>query len=510
MFLNKYNSGGRDDRWKILIRDSAGASSSLFSDTYELTKYDSITVDFEYLGNSFENNENWYIEFSSDNGFNYSIISNYIVDVDFTENVCYNETVTIYALDHTFNNQNRIRFRADASGNGDYLYLDDIVISGNANDNLFFEDFEDETQGDTSGTDDVNNINWSSSEGSNTDRLEVRNGNYFEAVDTDAVVSWFTDPITITNYNNLNLSLDLTTANLDDSDYINIKYKLNGGNVQPFLTETNDYNGALTADLSSLSGDTLEIIIEFKSSSNNEYHRIDNVKLTGISACSAPTTYNVTGDDLSICSGSSETTAIGLDGSESGVTYQLLKDGVDEGTAIAGTGNSISFGDFSASGTYTVEATRTDDGCTQTMTGNVIVTVTAIVDASFNTSATSIEVGESITFTDTSTGSPTSWAWDFDGDGSADATTQNPTHTFTTDGTYTVTLTASNSCGSDTAPTTITVAVDSEGLFYEDFDYKCEATTGTEREGTNWYSEISQSLIQIWSCRRRLPCSWRG
>jgi PKD repeat protein len=67
--------------------------------------------------------------------------------------------------------------------------------------------------------------------------------------------------------------------------------------------------------------------------------------------------------------------------------------------------------------------------------------------ANFSASATSINPGGSVTFSDLSSNSPTSWAWTF-GDGGT-STTQNPSHTYATVGTYTVSLTATNSIGSD-------------------------------------------------------------
>ena len=83
-----------------------------------------------------------------------------------------------------------------------------------------------------------------------------------------------------------------------------------------------------------------------------------------------PTAYNVTGTG-SYCEGSSVT--VGLDGSETGVNYQLKKGGVDEGTPVAGTGSPLSW-DNKTQGTYTVEATNATTSCTQTMSGNAVVT----------------------------------------------------------------------------------------------------------------------------------------
>jgi PKD repeat protein len=70
--------------------------------------------------------------------------------------------------------------------------------------------------------------------------------------------------------------------------------------------------------------------------------------------------------------------------------------------------------------------------------------------ADFTASMTTINEGQSITFTDSSTNSPTSWSWTFTGGTPSGSTSQNPTVTYNTAGTYTVALTATNSAGSDT------------------------------------------------------------
>jgi PKD repeat protein len=77
-------------------------------------------------------------------------------------------------------------------------------------------------------------------------------------------------------------------------------------------------------------------------------------------------------------------------------------------------------------------------------------------NADFRYSASRVEVGEAVTFTDRTTGNATELRWDF-GDGSiaAGSTVQ---HAWTKPGTYKVALTATNALGSDTSPpATITV-----------------------------------------------------
>ena len=90
--------------------------------------------------------------------------------------------------------------------------------------------------------------------------------------------------------------------------------------------------------------------------------------------CPAPTAYTVTGGG-SFCSGGTGM-AVGLSGSQTGVSYQLKRDNTNVGTAMTGTGNALAFGNQTVAGSYTVWATPS--GCTATaMTGSVSVSVIA-------------------------------------------------------------------------------------------------------------------------------------
>ncbi|MCZ8215296.1 MAG: DUF6443 domain-containing protein, partial [Cyclobacteriaceae bacterium] len=61
-----------------------------------------------------------------------------------------------------------------------------------------------------------------------------------------------------------------------------------------------------------------------------------------------------------------------LNGSQSGLNYQLKKNGVNEGSVIAGTGAALSWIDKSA-GIYTIEVYNSNGTCTTAMNGTVIV-----------------------------------------------------------------------------------------------------------------------------------------
>jgi YVTN family beta-propeller protein len=89
--------------------------------------------------------------------------------------------------------------------------------------------------------------------------------------------------------------------------------------------------------------------------------------------CLEPTKFTLTGGG-SYCVGSSGV-AVGLSNSEVGVDYQLKNNGNNVGLAMAGTGSPLSFGTQTAVGTYSVEATKTSDGCATSMLGDKTISI---------------------------------------------------------------------------------------------------------------------------------------
>jgi PKD repeat protein len=79
------------------------------------------------------------------------------------------------------------------------------------------------------------------------------------------------------------------------------------------------------------------------------------------------------------------------------------------------------------------------------------------MSVSFSASTSNPSVGSRVVFADTSSGTPTptTWAWEF-GDGGT-STAQNPAHVYAAPGTYAVRLTASNSFGTGSTTSTVTV-----------------------------------------------------
>ncbi len=104
-----------------------------------------------------------------------------------------------------------------------------------------------------------------------------------------------------------------------------------------------------------------------------------------------PTAYSVTGGG-SFCGGTS-TVAIGLSGSETGVSYQVYEGGSASGSTVSGTGSTLALGAFSTVGVYTVQATGVG-GCTSSMSGS----------ASIADNSTSVSLGASPTVCSSATG----------------------------------------------------------------------------------------------------------
>ena len=98
------------------------------SDVMNMSSYSELTIEFSYYPNSMENGEDFFLEISTDNGANYSIYRTWESGVDFNNSIHYDEVVTID--DVTLTAQTTLRLRCDASGNGDQIYIDDVVVTG--------------------------------------------------------------------------------------------------------------------------------------------------------------------------------------------------------------------------------------------------------------------------------------------------------------------------------------------------------------------------------------------
>ncbi|MGM0651011.1 MAG: M14 family zinc carboxypeptidase, partial [Bacteroidota bacterium] len=150
--------------------------------------------------------------------------------------------------------------------------------------------------------------------------------------------------------------------------------------------------------------------------------------------------------------------------------------------------------EYSTAGTYDVNLEITSEGCNVSELKSNYITVQEAVPpvADFEASATTVNVGSTVDFTDLSSGNPSSWDWVFEGGTPSSSTAENPSITYDTAGTYTVELTATNSYGSDTETKVNYITVTPEGFsmdFEDCVDYSSDFDPWTvvDGDGLNTY-----------------------
>ena len=151
-----------------------------------------------------------------------------------------------------------------------------------------------------------------------------------------------------------------------------------------------------------------------------------------------------TASNTNVCSGGSVTFTNNSSGPP--LTWQWTFPGGSPGSYTGANPPAITYNN---PGTYDVTLVVTDAGGNDTETKTGFITV-ANVFANFTASATSIIIGNSVTFTDNSTCSPTSWNWSFPGGNPSSYIGSNPPAiTYSTAGTYDVILTVTKGSSSD-------------------------------------------------------------
>lgn len=176
-----------------------------------------------------------------------------------------------------------------------------------------------------------------------------------------------------------------------------------------------------------------------------------------------PQVFTASANPTNFCQGGSGVT-IQLNGSQSGVNYQLMLNGSPVGTPVAGTGTALNWYNQAAAGSYSVVTTDNITSCTIGMNGIPVVTMNPLPDNALTiTGFTSVCQGSSVSFSTSSIPNATSYAWSVPVGSTITGYYGNGT-TITVDiGTTSgnVTVAGVNSCGSGTAfilPITVTAA----------------------------------------------------
>ncbi len=162
------------------------------------------------------------------------------------------------------------------------------------------------------------------------------------------------------------------TATLSNSQTgINYQLKKSGVDLGSAISGT---NSALT--WTNLTAGTYTVVATYVASPNCTATMSGTVTIT---ANPSPTIYNLSGGG-SYCAGGTGL-SITLSGSQTGISYQLQKNSVNQGSAVSGTGSSLVWNSLSG-GTYTVIATYLSAPfCAATMNGSIVITQSPVPTA---------------------------------------------------------------------------------------------------------------------------------
>jgi hypothetical protein len=112
------------------LRDNTN-TSVMTTDVLDLSSYDELEISFGYYPRSMDNsNEDFWLQISTNGGSSYTTVEEWNKGDEFENNNFYTDAVTIAG---PFTSNCRLRFRCDASGNSDWVYIDDVTISGCTN-----------------------------------------------------------------------------------------------------------------------------------------------------------------------------------------------------------------------------------------------------------------------------------------------------------------------------------------------------------------------------------------
>ena len=126
-------SGSRsyEGNYSIRLRDNSGTVSAMTLSNVDVSGFDELVLTFYFYAYSMENGEDFWVRFNDGSGW--QTVATYARGTDFNNNTFYSATVTLSASDFNFGSNAQFRFQCDASGNADYIYIDEVVLTGNNN-----------------------------------------------------------------------------------------------------------------------------------------------------------------------------------------------------------------------------------------------------------------------------------------------------------------------------------------------------------------------------------------
>lgn len=362
------------------------------------------------------------------------------------------------------------------------------VSSGSTAAAIFWnEDFTGLSNGTTS---DAGTTAWSTSTtGSGT--YSVQSNEFKTSFSAQAEGVWSSQVVNISGKSNVTFSVDLrsevTSSNSwENSDYIRVYYKLNGG-AETLVYEdlagigsTTTGTASTTITSAALNGSTLQVIIKTNNSGDTERYYFDNIKLTGS---------DVVGESVTATAGGvigCTVTTVTLFGNATagGVSYNWT--GPNNFTSTSQ--NPV----VTATGTYTLTVFNPSTGCSGTDTALVALNTTAPGASASASGSISCNSGSSVTLSGSSSTSGVTYSWT--GPNNFTSTAQNPVVTVA--GTYNLTVTNPvNGCTSSAIATVTMSSTSTSTIWLETFTQANGSTSGT----TNTWSITTNPSTMVFS-----------
>ena len=111
------------------IQDNSGAASSFTHGSgHDVSGYTDLEVEFWFTAVSMENNEDFWVQYWD--GSAWRTIATFAAGTGFNNNTAYHEIVNIPAGTYAYPADAKLRFRCDASNNGDDVYIDEVEFRG--------------------------------------------------------------------------------------------------------------------------------------------------------------------------------------------------------------------------------------------------------------------------------------------------------------------------------------------------------------------------------------------
>ncbi len=111
--------------YSVQIRDNSGSPSSMTSPVFNLSQFDSVTVDFKLKAIGFETGEDFWLRYY--NGSVWTTVKTYSLPTDFNNTQVLNKKVKINGPLASYA---QFRFQADASDDTDQVHIDAVIIKG--------------------------------------------------------------------------------------------------------------------------------------------------------------------------------------------------------------------------------------------------------------------------------------------------------------------------------------------------------------------------------------------